>query len=326
MEVFTEPQPTLHTWTLEEAKALYETPFTELVFQAQSVHRRFFSPDEVQWCTLLSVKTGGCPENCGYCPQSAHFDTGVAKETLDVASVHQAALAAKQAGSTRFCMGAAWREVREGAAFESVLEMVRAVSATGMEVCCTLGMLNASQAQRLAEAGLTAYNHNLDTGPGYYDRVVSTRTYQDRLNTLQAVRDAGISVCCGGIVGMGEHLEDRLELLVVLANQTPPPESVPINSLVRVDGTPLAHHTPVGAIEFVRMVAVARIMMPQSRIRLSAGRQEMHESTQALCFLAGANSIFTGEKLLTTPNPSQDTDHLLMQRLGMRIEPVAQPS
>ncbi len=310
-----------HDWTLEELRDLHDAPFTDLVFEAQGVHRLNHRADTIQKCTLLSIKTGACPEDCGYCPQSAHYDTGLTREALiDVDAALDAAQQARAGGATRFCMGAAWREVREGANFDRVLDMVRGVRALGMEACCTLGMLTPAQAERLAEAGLTAYNHNLDTSPEFYPEIISTRTYEDRLRTIENVRGAGISVCCGGIIGMGESVTDRLRLIQVLASQQPHPESVPINALVPVEGTPLAGRPPVAPIEMVRMVATARIAMPLSRVRLSAGRLSMSVETQALCFLAGANSIFSGDKLLTTPNPGKDDDSEMLESLGMQIE------
>ncbi len=310
-----------HDWTLEEIRAVYDQPFPELLFQAQLAHRENFSPTVVQRSTLLSVKTGGCPENCSYCPQSAHYDTGVDRhKVLPKDYVMKQAQEAKDNGSTRFCMGAAWREIRDGAEFDAVIDLVEGVHSLGMEVCCTLGMLNESQAVRLKEAGCHAYNHNLDTSPEYYGEIISTRTYQDRLDTLKNVRKAGITVCCGGIVGMGEQIDDRLGLLQELSKQDPHPESVPINMLVRVEGTPLNETEEVDPIEFVRIIATARIVMPTSYVRLSAGRTEMSDEMQALCFVAGANSIFAGEKLLTTPNPGEDKDHALMRRLGMEFK------
>jgi biotin synthase len=294
-----------HNWSLEEAQAIYNQPFPDLLYQAQTVHRANFDRLEVQRSTLLSIKTGGCSEDCAYCPQSAHYKTGVERHgILPKEIVTAKALAAKESGSTRFCMGAAWREVKE-------------VNGLGMEVCCTLGMLTESQAARLQEAGCYAYNHNLDTSPEYYGEIISTRTYEDRLKTLENVRKAGMTVCCGGIVGMGESAKDRLGLLVQLANQPVHPESVPINMLVRVEGTPLAEGQEVDPIEFARMVATARVMMPKSMVRLSAGRMEMSDELQTLCFVAGANSVFAGEKLLTTPNPGDDHDNKLLKRLGM---------
>jgi biotin synthase len=313
-----------HDWTGDEIAALYRLPFPELIYQAQRVHRLYHDPDKVQLCTLLSIKTGGCPEDCAYCPQSVRYETGVEAEPLmDVGAVLGAAREARENGSTRFCMGAAWRKVRDGAEFERVLSMVRGVKELGMEACCTLGMLSREQADRLAEAGLTAYNHNLDTGPGYYDRIITTRAYQDRLDTLRNVRDAGITVCCGGILGMGETLADRLEMLAVLARFDPHPESVPINSLVPVEGTPLAARPALDPLDLVRMIATARLVLPRSRVRLSAGRTAMSDETQALCLLAGANSIFTGEKLLTTPNPGESHDREMLARLGLEPLPAS---
>jgi biotin synthase len=312
------------TWTFERISALYHSPLPDLIFRAQTEHRKHFDACEIQRSTLLSIKTGGCPENCAYCPQSAHHETAVKRQPLlDRTEVLEKARAAKAEGSTRFCMGAAWRQVKDGPEFDQVLELVRSVRGEGLEVCCTLGMLNESQAQRLKEAGCYAYNHNLDTSPEYYEKIISTRKYQDRLDTLQHVRQAGLSVCCGGIVGMGESVDDRLKLLEQLALQDPPPESVPINMLVRVEGTPLAEDQGVTAVtpfEFVRMIATARIMLPQSRVRLSAGRMQMSDELQALCFLAGANSIFAGEKLLTTENPSWERDRQLVEALGMHFK------
>ena len=307
-----------HDWTDEEIQAIHDLPLPDLLFQAQLRHRRYHDPHRVQLCTLLSIKTGGCPEDCAYCPQSTYYDTGVsAGKLLDVEEVLEAARQARSSGSTRFCMGAAWREVRDGPQFDRVLEMVRQVRQLGMEACCTLGMLSLDQAKRLAEAGLTAYNHNLDTGPDYYSRIITTRTYQDRLQTLEYVREAGVTVCCGGILGMGESLQDRIALLRVLSHLDPHPESVPINALVRVRGTRLGHLPPVDSIEIVRLIAAARIVLPKSRVRLSAGRSEMSDETQALCFVAGANSIFSGEKLLTTPNPGVEHDRALLEKLGL---------
>ena len=307
-----------HDWSDEEIEAIHNLPIPDLLFQAQLEHRRYHDPQKVQLCTLLSIKTGGCPEDCAYCPQSAYYGTGVNSQALlETEQVVEAARQARDHGSTRFCMGAAWREVRHGPEFERVLEMVRQIRELGLEVCCTLGMLTLDQARRLAEAGLTAYNHNLDTGPDYYSRIISTRTYQDRLQTLKYVREAGVTVCCGGILGMGERLQDRIALLRVLSHLNPHPESVPINSLVRVEGTPLGDEPPVDPIEIVRMIATARMVMPKSRVRLSAGRTEMSVETQALCFVAGANSIFSGEKLLTTPNPGISHDRALLAKLGL---------
>lgn len=309
-----------HDWTAEQAFALYSQPFPDLLYQAQTVHRTNFNQHEVQRSTLLSVKTGGCPEDCAYCPQSAHYKTGVERHAVLPKDVVRAkALEAKESGSTRFCMGAAWREVKDGKDFDAILDLVREVKGVGLEVCCTLGMLTESQAARLREAGCYAYNHNLDTSPEYYGEIISTRTYQDRLQTLENVRKAGMTVCCGGIVGMGEGVKDRLGLLVQLANQPEQPESVPLNMLVKVEGTPLAKEEQVDPLEFVRLVAAARIMLPKSMVRLSAGRMQMSDEMQALCFVAGANSLFAGEKLLTTPNPGDDHDNRLMDRLGMHF-------
>lgn len=298
--------------------ALLRRPLLDLVYEAAAVHRAHHDPTDVQRCTLLSVKTGGCPEDCSYCPQSAHYSTGVERqELMSVDEVAKAADRARQEGATRFCMGAAWREAADGPEFDRVLEMVRAVAARGLEVCCTLGMLSSSQARRLAEAGLTAYNHNLDTSPEYYKEIISTRTYDDRLATLEAVRDAGMQVCCGGIVGMGESLEDRAGMLHALASLEPHPESVPVNGLVRAEGTPLQGREPFDPLELVRTVAAARILMPSSRVRLAAGRLQLSPEAQALAYLAGANSIFYGERLLTTPNPEVNHDEVLLQKLGL---------
>jgi biotin synthase len=306
-----------HDWTREEVRALFELPFPELIFRAQSVHRQNFDPTEVQISTLLSIKTGGCPEDCAYCPQSAHYDTGVrAEKLMTLDAVIGEAQAAKTGGASRFCMGAAWRSPRDHD-LDSVCAMVESVKALGLETCATLGMLTAPQARRLKESGLDYYNHNLDTSPEFYDRIITTRTYQDRLETLAHVRDAGIHVCCGGIVGMGESRDDRVGMITMLASLPVHPESVPINMLVRVAGTPLAAEAALDPFEFVRTIAAARITMPRSVVRLSAGREDMSEQTQALCFLAGANSIFYGPKLLTTPNPGRDRDRDLMERLGL---------
>lgn len=309
-----------HDWSREELAALFDLPLPRLLRIAQTVHERYWPDDEVQLCTLLSIKTGGCKEDCGYCPQSAHHDAKVdAHGLLDVATIKAAAVAAREGGSTRFCMGAAWRSPpTKGSQFDSVLTAVREVKALGLEVCTTLGMLNDEQAQALADAGVYAYNHNLDTSPEYYGKVISTRSYEDRLATLRSVRKAGMTVCCGGIVGMGESRADRVGLLATLAGLDPHPESVPVNLLVRVDGTPLADEKALDILELVRTIAVARITMPKSRVRLSAGRTAMSDEAQTLCFTAGANSIFTGERLLTTPNPGLDRDHALLRRLGLR--------
>jgi biotin synthase len=306
-----------HDWTRDEVCALFDLPFPELMFRAQTVHRQNFDPTEVQISTLLSIKTGGCPEDCAYCPQSARYDTGVrAEKLMALDAVLAEARAAKSAGASRFCMGAAWREPKDRD-LDSVCAMVEGVKALGLETCATLGMLTSPQAQRLKDAGLDYYNHNLDTSPEFYDHIITTRTYGDRLETLDHVREAGIHVCCGGIVGMGETREDRIGMIATLASLPAHPESVPINMLVKVAGTPLAGEGVLDPIEFVRTIAVARIAMPRSVVRLSAGREDMSEETQALCFLAGANSIFYGPKLLTTPNPGCDRDRALMDKLGM---------
>ena len=297
---------------------IYHQPLPDLLFEAQRVHREHHDPRAVQMCTLSSIKTGACPEDCGYCSQSVHHQTDLKPEPLmDLESVVAEAQVAKAAGSTRFCMGAAWREVRDGTQFDRVLDMVRQVAALDLEVCCTLGMLKPHQAKQLKEAGLTAYNHNLDTSPSYYEKIVTTRTYHDRLETIRAVSEAGISVCCGGIVGLGESVQDRLDLLEALSNLNPPPESVPINCLVPVVGTPLESASRIDSIELVRMIATTRILFPKAMVRLSAGRLEMSDELQALCFFAGANSIFTGAVLLTTPNPERSQDERLLERLGM---------
>ena len=307
-----------HDWQKSEIEALLALPFNDLLFEAQRVHRLHFDPNAVQVSTLLSIKTGGCPEDCAYCPQSVHYQTPVEPEALlDIEEVVAAARRARQLGASRFCMGAAWRNPR-GSNFERVLEMVERVRDEGLETCMTLGMLEAEQAQRLKASGLDYYNHNLDTSPEFYGEVITTRTYQDRLDTLQHVRDAGINVCCGGIVGMGESRADRASFLAALANQKPHPESVPVNELVRVEGTPLEEENAFDAFEFIRMIAVARILMPKSHVRLSAGREQMSDEMQALCFMAGANSIFYGEKLLTTGNPDTHHDQQLFERLGLQ--------
>jgi len=306
-----------HDWTREELRALFALPFPELLFRAQSVHRMHFDPREVQISTLLSIKTGGCPEDCAYCPQSASYETGVkANKLMDVDAVLADAKAARDAGATRFCMGAAWRSPKDKD-LESVCEMIEGVKALGMESCVTLGMLTGEQAIRLKDAGLDYYNHNIDTSPEYYNEIITTRTYEDRLNTLANVRDAGIHVCCGGIVGMGEELEDRVGMLHTLATLPVHPESVPINMLMQVEGTPVSKGQSLDPLDFVRTIAAARIAMPKSMVRLSAGRENMSEEAQALCFLAGANSIFYGPKLLTTANPKQDQDRQLLAKLGM---------
>jgi biotin synthase len=312
-----------HDWTLPEVRALYELPLLELIHKAQTVHRAVFQDNKVQLCSLLSIKTGGCPEDCSYCPQAARYKTGVKAERLmAVEEVLEAASRARAAGATRFCMGAAWREVKDGPQFDSVLEMVKGVRRLGMEACATLGMLTESQAKRLREAGLSAYNHNLDTSAEHYGEIISTRTYEDRLRTLERVREAGISVCSGGIIGLGESVEDRCKLLLTLANQEVHPESVPINALVAVEGTPLADQKRVETVEMVRTIATARLLMPLSMVRLSAGRMQMNEEAQLLCMLAGANSLFFGEKLLTTGNPEYTQDMALLEKAGIRpLEP-----
>jgi biotin synthase len=312
--------------TLDDVRALHDLPLPELLFRAQTIHRQHHRADEVQLCTLLSVKTGGCPEDCAYCPQSAHYETPVSAErSLSVDEVLAAARAARAEGATRFCMGAAWREVKDGPAFDAVLQMVRGVRALGLEACTTLGMLTDEQAQRLADAGLTAYNHNLDTSRRHYASIISTRTYDDRLRTLEAVRRAGITVCSGGIIGMGESIDDRCEMLRTLASLEPQPESVPINTLVVSEGTPLASQAPpsVDPLALVRMVATARLLMPRARVRLSAGRLSLTREAQVLCFLAGANSIFYGEKLLTTGNPDVEADRALLDDAGLKPAEVA---
>ncbi len=309
-----------HDWTLQEIQTIYTTPLLELVFEAQRAHREHHRANEVQGCMLLSIKTGGCPEDCTYCSQSAHYDTEVARrELMNVEDTLAAARQAQHGGATRFCMGAAWRSVPGGPAFERVLEMVRGVRSLGMEACCTLGMLTDSQADALAEAGLSAYNHNLDTSPEFYGKIIHTRTYQDRLDTLARIRRAGITVCCGGIIGMGEDRAARFGLLQQLAALDPHPESVPINLLMPMEGTPLADQAPLDPLELVRTIATARLLMPRSMVRLSAGRVSLSEEAQALCFLAGANSVFLGERLLTAANPAGDADTRLFAKLGVRL-------
>ena len=310
-------------WSREEIEALLDLPFADLLWQAQQVHRAHFDPNVIERATLLSIKTGGCPEDCGYCPQSVHYDTGVeAGKLLDDEEVRRAVVAARDAGATRFCMGAAWRAPKDRD-IEKVAELIRVVKGEGLEACCTLGMLSGNQAQSLKDAGLDYYNHNLDTAPEAYGRIISTRDYQDRLDTLEHVREAGVKVCSGGIVGMGETRAERAGLIAQLANLEPAyPESVPINDLVRVEGTPLADTPALDPLEFVRTIAAARITMPKAKVRLSAGRQQMNEAVQALCFLAGANSMFYGEKLLTTGNPDTERDEALLKKLGMRGERV----
>jgi biotin synthase len=312
-----------HDWTLAEVQALFAQPFVDLLFQAQQAHREHHPPSTVQMSTLLSIKTGACPEDCAYCPQSARYDTGVGREALmQVAEVREAAARAKAAGATRFCMGAAYRSPK-AKDLAVIKDMISEVRALGLETCATLGMLTPAQAGELKDAGLDYYNHNLDTSPEFYGEIISTRTYQDRLDTLAAVRDAGMKVCCGGIVGMGESPQDRAGLLITLANLPEHPESVPINNLVQVPGTPLHGRDPIDPFDFVRTLAVARILMPRSHVRLSAGREEMSDELQALCFMAGANSIFYGEKLLTTGNPDVEKDQQLFARLGLRTEGAA---
>lgn len=306
-------------WSKEEIETIFNKPVLELIYEAASVHRKHNDPSEVQVSTLLSIKTGGCPENCSYCPQSIHHNTGLEPERLlSIDEVMTKASIAAQNGSTRFCMGAAWRNVKNNKQFDRVIEMVKGVNTLGMEVCCTLGMLNKDQAERLKDAGLHAYNHNLDTSEGHYAEIITTRNYQDRLDTLEHVRETGINVCSGGIIGLGETTEDRITMLHTLSNLPKHPESVPVNALVAVKGTPLENQERVSIWEMVRMIATARIIMPQSQIRLSAGRQEMSITEQAFCFMAGASSIFAGEKLLTTPNPEVNQDKMMFELLGLK--------
>ncbi|MDQ6992948.1 MAG: biotin synthase BioB [Mariprofundus sp.] len=315
-----------YNWTVEEIEALFDQPFNDLMFQAQQSHRANFNPNEVQLSTLLSIKTGGCPEDCKYCPQSSRYTTEVESELLmKKEEVMKAALIAKQKGASRFCMGAAWREPK-GRAFDLVLDMIREVKAMDMEACATLGMLTAEQASKLKEAGLDYYNHNIDTDPDYYQEIISTRSYEDRLDTLKNVRAEGMSVCCGGIVGMGESSRNRAAMITQLARMSPHPESVPINMLVKVEGTPMQDVADLDPFDFIRTIAVARITMPTSHVRLSAGRDVMSEEMQSLCFLAGANSIFYGEKLLTTGNQDAEKDQQLFKRLGIRPEEQPTPS
>lgn len=312
-----EPHPMHERWTRDEVEALFSLPFNDLLLRAQTIHRENFAPNTVQMSQLLSIKTGGCAENCGYCNQSSHFDTGLkATKLVDVEKVVEAAKKAKAGGASRFCMGAAWREPKERD-MGDLCDMIAEVKDLGLETCMTLGMLTKDQAKQLANSGLDYYNHNIDTAPEDYGRVITTRTFEDRLHTLNTVRESGMNVCCGGIVGMGEKVEDRAGLLMALANMAPPPESVPINALVPVEGTPLGDSEPVHPIEFARLIAIARIMMPKSYVRLSAGREEMSDETQALCFMAGANSVFVGETLLTTDNPEKAKDEALFDRLGI---------
>lgn len=308
------------TITYEYLSKLNEKPLLELVYQAATVHRKYHKPNQVQLCTLLSVKTGGCPEDCSYCPQAARYNTDIEKhKLLDVEKVLTDAFNAKENGSTRFCMGAAWREVKDNKDFDNIIEMVKGVKQLGLEACCTLGMLTLDQAKRLKEAGLTAYNHNLDTSDSYYNEIISTREYNDRLQTLKNVSEAGISTCCGGIIGMGESKEDRIKLIETLANLDPQPESVPINKLIPVPGTPLMDQQTIDTFDWIRMIALARIAMPKSKVRLSAGRVDIPKEAQAMAFLAGANSIFTGETLLTADNPEFSEDHKLINELNLEI-------
>ncbi|MBS0358974.1 MAG: biotin synthase BioB [Proteobacteria bacterium] len=307
-----------HDWTLQEVQALFELPFADLMFRAQSIHRKYFDPNAVQISTLLSIKTGTCPEDCAYCPQSGHYKTGVQKQKLmSVEEVVSSAKIAKEKGASRFCMGAGWRNPTDHD-LEQTIEMVKQIKSLGMETCLTLGMLTQEQANKLKEAGLDYYNHNVDTSPEYYEKIITTRTYQDRLDTLEAVRQSGMNVCCGGIVGMGEDLNDRCGLLMTLANLPEHPDSVPINKLIPIEGTPLAQQSEIDPIDFARTIAVARIMMPKSFVRLSAGRNTMSDELQAMCFFAGANSIHYGEKLLVTPLPEEEKDQALFQRLGVK--------
>jgi biotin synthase len=309
-----------HDWTIAQARQIHDLPLLELIDRARQVHREHHPDNEVQLCTLLSVKTGGCPEDCAYCPQSAHYDTGVGRQPmLSVDEVRASAQRAKAQGATRFCMGAAWREIKDGPQFDDVLAMVREVKALGLEACCTLGMLKPEQAARLKDAGLDAYNHNIDTGAKHYRSIITTRDQEQRFDTLKAVREAGITVCSGGIIGMGESIDDRCAMLVQLANLSPQPESVPINALIRVKGTPLESTPPIDPLQFVRMVATARVLMPRSRVRLSAGRTELSREAQLMCLYAGANSVFYGDTLLTTPNPEMRQDDDLFKSAGLRV-------
>jgi biotin synthase len=315
--------PLRHDWSIAEIESIYTAPLLDLLLRAQQAHRTFHLPNEVQGCVLLSIKTGACPEDCAYCPQSARYDTDVtAAPLLDVGQTLEAAARAREQGASRFCMGAAWGHAASGRQFERVLDMVRGVRALGLEACCTLGMLTQEQADALSQAGLSAYNHNLDTSREFYDTIITTRSYDERLETLARVRQAGITVCCGGIIGMGEDRHDRYRLLHQLATLDPHPESVPINLLVAMQGTPLGDRTTEDPLELVRMIATARLLMPQSYVRLSAGRLSLSDEAQVLCFLAGANSVFLGDRLLTTPNPEVDTDRALFERLGIRLQPA----
>ena len=311
-----------HDWTREDVQALFDLPFNDLMFQAQSIHRRWFNPNQVQKSTLLSIKTGGCPEDCGYCSQSSKFETGLkASKLMEVEMVLAEARKAKAAGATRYCMGAAWRSPKDRD-MDAICAMVEGVRKMGMETCMTLGMLSVEQTMRLKHAGLDYYNHNIDTSEEYYKEIISTRTFADRIETLERVREAGINVCSGGIIGMGEKESDRVGMLLALANLPEHPQSVPINQLMQVEGTTLGHSDPIDGIDFVRTIAVARVLMPKSVVRLSAGREHMSEETQALCFLAGANSIFIGEKLLTTKNPDVDKDERMFEKLGLEPMPA----
>lgn len=310
--------PIRHNWTKEEVIGIYNRPLMDLLYDAAHIHRKYHDPNVVQISTLLSIKTGGCPEDCGYCPQAARYHTQIERNDLmSISQVKAQALRAKASGSSRICMGAAWRNVKDGSEFEQVLEMVRTINKLDMEVCCTLGMLTENQAKRLAEAGLYAYNHNLDTSEEYYQEIISTRGYEDRLQTIENVRKTNVTVCSGGIIGMGESIEDRAGMLVALSSLNPQPESVPINALVAVEGTPLEEQKPVAIWDMIRMVATTRIVMPETQVRLSAGRTDMSNEGQALCFFAGANSIFAGDKLLTTPNPNINEDMDLFEKLGL---------
>lgn len=316
-----------HDWSLAEVRAIHDMPLLELVDRARALHLALHPASEIELATLLSVKTGGCPEDCSYCPQSKHYETSIGGEKLmPVDEVLDVAARAKAEGATRFCMGAAWREVKDGPAFDRVLDMVRGVKSLGLEACCTLGMVTDEQARRLRDAGLDAYNHNLDTSREHYASIISTRTYDDRLRTLASVRNAGMTICSGGIIGMGESIDDRCRMLATLASLDPHPESVPLNTLVRVEGTPLALLPPIDPLELVRMIATARILMPSSSVRLSAGRAELSREAQVLCLLAGASSIFFGDKLLTTPNPDEDADRALLRDVGLRPRPPATAS
>ncbi len=321
---------TKHNWTQTEILDIYNKPLMELLYEAATIHRKFHDPNTVQVSTLISIKTGGCPEDCGYCPQAARYHTNIeGNDLMSVQQVKAQALRAKSSGSSRVCMGAAWRNVKDGPEFDQVLEMVRTINKLDMEVCCTLGMITENQAQRLAEAGLYAYNHNLDTSEDYYKDVISTRAFKDRLDTIANVRKSNVTVCSGGIIGMGEKLEDRAGMLVALSTLNPQPESVPINALVAVAGTPMENADPIAIWDMIRMVATTRIVMPETQVRLSAGRTEMSREGQALCFFAGANSIFAGDKLLTTPNPNVDDDMEMFKLLGLNTQKpfikVAQP-